>query len=180
MDVAMGSSLTKERAKFAFYTKPYRKELVKLFVKKGMAEKIKLEKLADITKTDYMIGVEGGYFYGKNYQQLIQNADFRTHISEVIDIEQNVTMLLKGHLDGFLVDPITMKAFTEKYSLQGEFEVHDVEVYQADIHIMLSKKSCNEKTLIKFNQAIDTLNASGKLTEILNKWTLIQKLAVAK
>jgi len=174
MDIAMGSSLTTRRKEFSYFTKPYRKESVKLFVKKGMAEKIHLPSLADLSASDYIIGVEGGYFYGKNYQELMRTEDFQAHISEVVDIEENVTMLLEGHLDGFLVDPITLKAFTDKYSMQGEFEAHDVEIYQAGIHIMLSKKSCSKDLLVDFNHAIESLTKTGKLAEIIAKWTLIQ------
>ena len=174
MDIAMGSSYTKEREKYAYFSKPYRKETVKLFVKKGMADKIFLKSLADLSATNYMIGVEGGYYYGKEYQRLISNPEFKNHINEVLDIEQNVTMILKGHLDGFLVDPITMKAFTDKYSMQDEFETHEVEIYQADIHIMLSRKSCTKEMLNKINAAIDELKENGELQTIIDNWTKLQ------
>jgi len=174
IDVAMGASLTKERERFAYFTEPYRLELVKLYVKKGHSEKIKLSTLSELPTSNYMIGVESGYYYGNNYQKLINNSDFQAHISEAIDLEQNVELLLKGHIDGLLVDPITMKAFVDKYRLHNEFEQHSVPIYQDGIHIMLSKKSIDTTMLNKFNAAINTLKNNGKLSEIINSWTNLQ------
>lgn len=174
MDVAMGSSFTEERDKFAYFSIPYRQEVVKLFVKKGSVDKIKLNSLSELTTSNFMIGVEGGYYYGQKYQELIQDIKFQARISEVVDLEENVTMLMKGYIDGFLVDPITMKAFTEKYRLHDEFETHPIEIYQSDIHIMLSKASCTPNIKEKIDQTISKLKANGTLDKIINRWTHIQ------
>jgi polar amino acid transport system substrate-binding protein len=175
MDMAMGSSHTPEREKTAYFSLPYRLEKVNLFVKKGTTEKIKLKTLSDLSNSDYMIGVEGGYFYGEEYKQLITTKEFYTHINDVIDLEQNVALLLKGHIDGFLVDPVTMKSFSEKYLLEGEFEVHPLKIYQDNIHIMLSRKSCSPETLVRINKAITKLNENDVITKIINRWTANHK-----
>jgi len=174
IDVAMGASFSNEREGFAHFTEPYRLELVKLYVKKGHAKKMKLTSLGELTSTNFMLGVESGYYYGKNYQSLIKSTEFRAQINESLDLEQNIELLLKGHIDGFLVDPITMKVFVEKYRLEDEFEVHSVPIYQDSIHIMLSKKTLNISDLNEFNGAIKTLKDNGKLTKIINSWTKLQ------
>ena len=175
VDIAMGASRTEDRENYAYFTKPYRLETVKLFVKNGQAQNIKLNTLADLSNSPYLIGVEGGYYYGKEYQELIKRSDFKANISEVIDIEQNVTLLLEGNLDGFLVDPITMKAFVKKYNMQGLFEQHAVEIYSADIYIMLSKESSDESLVKKINQSIKTLKDNGTLQAINRSWSQLQK-----
>jgi polar amino acid transport system substrate-binding protein len=171
MDMAMGASHTPEREKTAYFSKPYREEKVNLFVRKGNIDKIKLKTLSDLSNSDYMIGVEDGYFYGEEYKQLITTKEFYTHINDVIDLEQNVALLLKGHIDGLLVDPITMKAFSKKYLLEGEFEAHPLKIYQDNIHIMLSRKSCTPETLNAINKAISKLKKNGVITKIINSWT---------
>jgi len=174
MDVAMGASYTDERASYAYFSEPYRLELVKLYVKKGFANKIQLPSLTALSTSNYMIGVESGYYYGKEYQELIKTSAFQTHITEVIDIEENVDLLLKGHLDGFLVDPVTMKAFVDKYKLQDEFEPHAVTIYQDNIHVILSKESMSKSDLIKINNAIKQLKTNGVLTAINARWSQLQ------
>ncbi|WP_448565227.1 substrate-binding periplasmic protein [Thalassotalea ganghwensis] len=180
MDVAMGASYTKEREEYAYFSLPYRVETVNLFVRKGNSENIKLEKLSDLLATDYMIGVEGGYYYGKAYQELIKRGAFRSHITEVLDLEQNIDLLMRGHLDGILVDPFTMQAFVKKYKMFDEFEKHSLEIYADDIQIMISKKSKFENLLPKINQAITELKSSGKLKQIIDNWDNIIKSENAK
>ena len=171
VDIAFGASYTKEREEAAYYSVPYRKELVNLFVRKGSLQSIKLNNLKDLIDSKYMIGVENGYFYGKEYEELKTEPGFLAHINSVLDIEQNVKMLMKGHIDGFLADPRSMKSFVKKYQFEDEFEIHPMPIYQGDIYIMLSKKSCNASDLNKINQAITKLQKNSELPTIIQQWT---------
>ena len=170
MDVAMGASLSEERLRYAIFSEAYRQETVNLFVRNGQANSIKLGVLSDLTNSNYMIGIESGYYYGDEYQELMKTVEFQEHIIEVVDIEENVTLLLAGHIDGFLVDPATIKAFTNKYKMTGEFEKHALSIYQSDIHIIFSKKSVKLDVVTAVNQAISDLKKSGELDKIINKW----------
>jgi polar amino acid transport system substrate-binding protein len=170
MDLAMGASWSKNREEFAYFSAPYRTETVKLFVKKGNAKNIHLRHLSDLQGSKYILGVESGYYYGEDYEKLFNTVGFQGNISEVIDLEQNVTLLMKGHLDGFLVDPNTMQSFVKKYQMENEFEQHSLHIYGADIFIMLSKKTLNADTLNKINRAIVTLTDNGELKRINNRW----------
>jgi polar amino acid transport system substrate-binding protein len=174
VDLAMGASLTIQRQEFAYFSAPYRVETVGLYVRKGMANKIKLSALKDLIKSPYLIGVEGGYFYGNEYQKLLSQPKFQTHISEVLDIEQNASLLLKGHIDGFLVDPVTLNAFVQKYNMQGEFERHPLAIYSTNIHLMVSKKTNAPDLINKLNNAISALQKNGQLDSIIQHWTNAQ------
>ncbi len=176
MDMAMGASWSKEREEYAYFSHPYRKETVKLFVKKGNAKNIQLQTLSDLVGSPYMVGVESGYYYGEDYQELIKTAGFQANLSEVIDLEQNVTLLMKGHLDGFLVDPNTMQSFVKKYQMKNEFEQHSLNIYSADIFIMLSKQSSDTGTLDKINRAIITLTDNGDLKKISRSWEALRRV----
>lgn len=174
VDIAFGASYTKERAETAYFSIPYRKELVNLFVKKGTSKNIKLKQLSDIINSKYLIGVENGYFYGNEYEALKTIPGFISRINSVIDIEQNVKMLMKGHIDGFLADPMSMQSFVKKYKLEGEFEIHPLPIYQGDIFIMLSKATMSHADLVNVNNAISSLQTSGELTQIINRWSILQ------
>jgi polar amino acid transport system substrate-binding protein len=175
MDLAMGASWSTEREEFAYFSKPYRQETVKLFVKKGNANNMHLKTLSDLVGSQYIVGVESGYYYGQTYQELLKSAGFQANINEVIDLEQNVTLLMEGYLDGFLVDPNTMQSFIKKYQMYDEFEQHPVEIYSADIFIMLSKQSSDIEILNKINKAIVTLTDNGELRGISRHWEISQK-----
>lgn len=163
VDMAMGAYWSEERCKFAYYSRPYRKGLIKLFVKAGQAKNIKLNQLEDLANSPYRLGIERDYFYGKTFEKLRENLIFDSHITEVIDMEDNVALLVSGEVDGFFAEPITVEAFLKKYKMTGDFEMHPVEIYSADVHIMLSKKSTSLGLLNRVNDAILTLQQQGKL-----------------
>lgn len=175
MDVAMGSSFTSKREEFAFFSLPYRKEQVNLFVRNQDLKEIKLSSLSEIIGSRFMIGIESGYYYGEEFQSLIQNPKFQDHISEVIDLEENIKLLINGHLDGILVDPVTMAAFVKKYRLEGQFSKHSLPIYQADIHLMFSKKTFTPQLVERINKSIIALKTEGEIEKIINNWTLIHK-----
>ena len=76
----------------------------------------------------------------------------------------------KGDLDGFLVDPNTMQSFIKKYRMEDEFEQHPIQIYSADVFIMLSKESSDIGILDKINLAIKTLTDRGELKKISTRW----------
>ena len=168
IDIALGSSFTKDRAQYAYFTIPYRYETVKLFIPKN--KELNLNKLEDLSKSTYLIGVETGYYYGERFDKLYKIPEFNKHINDVLDIEQNISMLLKGRIDGLLADPNTVAAFSKKYKISGELKSISLPIYRAEIHIMLSKKSLNKATLLKINTAIKALKKEGVLAEIFTKW----------
>ena len=170
VDLAMGASKTKEREAYAYFTEPYRQETVHLFVKKGQSKHIKLTKLDDVIGSEYILGVESGYYYGSDYERLIKQPAFKQNIIEAIDLEQNVELFLKGHLDGLLVDPYTMHAFIRKYQLYDKFESHPLPIYSADIVIMVSKKSSNQAVVDKLNNAIRRLKEQDFFESLSSNW----------
>lgn len=170
VDLAMGASKTAERAEYAYFTEPYRQETVNLFVKKGHSDSIKMNSLKDLINSDYILGVESGYYYGEEYAKLINQYDFKENIIEAIDLEQNVSLFLKGHLDGLLVDPNTMHAFIKKYQLLDQFEAHPLPIYSDDIVIMVSKKSVDKSVVEKLNNAINLLKAEGFFATLSSQW----------
>ncbi len=168
IDIAFGASYTKERESYAYFTQAYRKEIVKLFIRKN--NHITLQKLSNLIDSPYIIGIEKGYYYGEEFAQLMLDPSFKKHIKIVLNIEENIDLLLKNKIDGLLADPNTIKAFVKKYRIDNELTEHSLPIYQTDIHIMLSKKTLDTKTLQQFDQAITTLKLNGAVDAIFAKW----------
>ena len=166
MDIAMGAYWSKERAKYAHFSAPYRHETVRLFFKTGTTKKIPLDSLAYLADSSYLIGVNSGAYYGSEYEELIKHTNFQRIFREGIELQQNVSLFLDDKLDGILVDPVAMQAFIEKYDMHNVFEQHPLKVYSANVHMMLSKKSLDKSILNKINQAILTLKKEGIIQKI--------------
>ena len=167
-DVAMGSSKTTERQSYAYFTQPYRLEEIKLFVLSEKVQTMQVQSLADVINNQYIVGVERGYFYGEEYNNLSTRDDFKNHFNEVTDLSQNIKMLLKGNIDGLLADPIAMNTYSDFFNLQGKFTQLPLYIYQTEIHFMLSKSSMSPIDLAQFNKVITALKDSGELNKIIN------------
>jgi len=167
VNIAMGSSRSREREEYAYFTDAYRVEEVRLFVIKGKENEIELNTLTDVIGSNYIVGIERGYFYGDEFKTLSEHPTFKSHFNEVTDLSQNIQMLLKGHIDGLLADPVAMNTYIEMFNLQGKFSQHSLYIYQADIYFMLSKNSMSLEDVTQFNHAIAALKKSGKIKKII-------------
>ena len=82
LDLATGASWTKERAKYAHFTKPYRNEQAAIFVNKSDFMKYEHLSLKELADTDLTIGAVIGEFYGNDIESLLlQIAVSYTHLT---------------------------------------------------------------------------------------------------
>jgi len=167
LDVGLGVSKTPERETFAKFSIPYRQERVNLFMLKGHSDKYPLASLSSLTKTNLKIGTEQGYYYGDEFDQLSEDPDFSTRFHEVEDVEENVSLLLKGKLHGLLADPHTMKSIVDRLNLNGKIEQHPLLIYSSDIHFMFSKESVSDNTIKTINMVISDMKRSGQAQQLL-------------
>lgn len=156
--------------RYGILSQAIRAEVVTLVVRKDRAISTSLQSLADLTQSHYVIGVESSYFTSEQYQALMKTLEFQENIIEVADIEENVTLLLKGHIDGFLVEPAKIKAFAKQYLISNKFEQRVLDVFQSDRSLRLSKKAVKPIGSKVLNQAINDLKKAGELDDIINKW----------
>jgi len=171
VDLAMGTSPNEKRKKYSKFTLPYRFEQVALFVRKNTHHQMPFSHLADIIGSKFMIGAEDGYYYGEEFESLGSLDDFNAHISQSINLEQNMALLMKGKIDGVLADDIAMYAFAKKYQLLSDIERHPMTIHKSEIHFMVSSKSKQRDIVKKFNVAIAKLAASGEIDKLIRKWT---------
>jgi len=170
VDLTVGASFSEERDKYAYFSIPYREEIVHLIIKRGMNRLFQLNSLTDLFNGKYIIGIEDGYYYGSEFEALRHNARFRSRMNEVIDLNQNVNMLLKSRIDGFLAEPEPLKHFLDQHGLYNQFEVHPFIINRNDVALMLSRKSVSRAQVDAINQAIKALISNGELKKIVDKW----------
>ena len=170
MDMAGAASKTKEREEFAFFTNPYRKETIVLFVQKGQSHKYKFKTLEQLTKSNFKLGVANGYYYGEKYAELIKNPIFKGKVQTVNKDELNIRKLMKNRIDGFLMEPVAATAMLKKLSLLDKAEILPVPIYSDNIFAIFSKASTSTEVVKKFNKSLKELKANGKYDQIVGKY----------
>ncbi|NNG00174.1 MAG: amino acid ABC transporter substrate-binding protein [Desulfobacteraceae bacterium] len=170
LDAGLGASKTPEREQWAYFSDPYRTESVVLFVKKGSSANYAFQNLRDIIGADFKLGVARGYYYGETYDELATNVEFQKNIEEVKVNENLYKMLIKDRIDGFLADPVSGTAGLKTLGFFTQVEIHPMQVYSDNIHIMFSKKRVTPEYVRKFNQSLAEIKVNGVYNIILNKY----------
>lgn len=170
LDAGLGASVTEERQQWAYFSEPYRKESVVLFLLKDIKQIYQFVRLEDITDSDITLGMTRGYYYGGLFEKLSKDPKFISRFEEVKINELNYEKLKMGRIDGFLSDPVAGTAGLKKLGLLDKVEIHPMHIYSDNIHVMFSKKSVPEEYIQKFNQSLLKLKTSGEHTKIISKY----------
>ncbi|WP_155306018.1 substrate-binding periplasmic protein [Desulfosarcina widdelii] len=170
VQVAAGISYTAKRAKFLFYSRPYRLETVRLYVRRGETGAMQLTSLADLIESPFVIGVQASYYYGPLYESLKGKARFLEHIEEIEAGDANFRKLILKRIDGVLSDTYVAAATLRSLGDTQKVEIHPMTIYSDRIYFVFSKKSVDPKIVEAFNRAIEKETLAGTLQEIIDKW----------
>ncbi len=173
-DIAFGATYTKERAKFAYFSLPYRFEDNSLFTTKNSDKKLKFndskEFLFEVRNKDYRLGVTEGYVYAnESINNFIKDPKNHDIIFFSPDDLGNIDALLKGKIDGFLADRIAGAALIIDKNLGNNIDEQRLNI-KIPVHMMFSKKTISIETVEKFNNAIMEFIASDEYKAVVKKY----------
>jgi polar amino acid transport system substrate-binding protein len=173
-DIAFGVTYNAERAKYAHFSLPYRFEDNSLFTLKKHHKKLDFknakELIESLRKNNYKLGVTEGYVYA--------NAELNDFINDPANIDiiiismndlDNLKLLTRGHIDGFLADRISGSALVVNNKLESKIEEQRLG-FKIPVHIMFSKKTINQDLVDKFDGAIKAFVTSDEYKVIIKKY----------
>lgn len=171
VDVTSSASWTTERDAWAWYSAPYRRPEVALFVRKGESRNHRLRSLADVPEAGFRLGLIEGYFFGKEVASFMADPAFAALTESAADYTVNLTKLLHGRIDGFLVDDVhVLRAEAQALGVLDAVERHPVEIEGVDLHYMFSRKSVSRDLVDAFDQALARMRAKGRLERIFQEF----------
>lgn len=176
LDMMMGASYTKEREKYAFFTRSYRDEEIKLFTKVDTLPQINIEKWQDIFSQKLKLLVPTYGWYGEDYLQSKVELQSQGLLVISQDAAQSVRMLAYERGDILIGDSISLP-YIANQSEGLTLEPLPLLVDSNKIHFMLSKQIKNAGLLQEINNAISTLSNHGALAKVVSKW---QNISVAQ
>ncbi len=171
IDLATSASWKEDRAKYAYFTFPYRAEYVALYIRKGESDKHPIKNIEDLLTVDFKLGVGLGDSFGVRTDEILKKMGKRVQrVSNTEDM--NRKKLLKKRIDGYLgwlpSDPIELK----QKGFDNKIEQHPMTLINTgDIYIMLSKKNNSYKTLEALNTGIVKIKADGTYYKIMKKYS---------
>lgn len=171
VDVTSSASRTVERDEWAWYSAPYRRPEVALFVRKGESRNHLLNSLADIPRVGFRVGLIEGYFLGEEVASVMADPAFAALTESAADYEVNLTKLLHGRIDGFLVDDVhVLRAEAQALGVLDAVERHSLQIEGVNLHYMFSRKSVSRDIVDAFDQALARMRAEGRLDRIFQEF----------
>ncbi|MCP4349009.1 MAG: amino acid ABC transporter substrate-binding protein [Desulfobacterales bacterium] len=158
IDVAMSGSLTEERKKYVYYTKPYRKETFVLYILKEDAAKYgKIKTWKNISELNLTLGVTRGYYYGEAYDNLMKtDKNFVKLCKETGHDNINYKLIMHGRINGFIGESAVTAMELRKKNLTDKI-VAITELHSGEIFGMFSKKSTSPEIIESFNRSMSEL-----------------------
>jgi len=171
IDLAPDASKTEEREKYAYFSDPYRSEIVALYVKKGDSNKYSINSLSDLVGKKFNIGILRGSYYGEEFNSLMKNAGFSKWVKSVNKTKQNFKMLEKNRIHGFLGFPPADDLLIKNEGFENKIERHPMPfISTGDVHLMFSRKSTSRKIVDEFDTSLKDLKKKGIFQNIIKKY----------
>lgn len=171
LDVSTSTSLTPERAVWAWFSEPYRQTDMAIYVRKGESDRYRLERLEQIPAQGFRLGIIVGYFYGEDIDRLLADPSFAPWVDGATDYRTNIVKLINGRIDGYLVEDVTvMAAELEALGLGDQVERYPLPVPGEKLHFMFGKSSVDESIVDKVNAALATMRDDGQLQAIIDRY----------
>ena len=174
LDILPGALRTHEREAFAHFSQPTNNSPNVLFMHRSAAGKYHFQQLSDLIDSDFRLGAQIDVNYGADYQALLQNPAFKSHLVLINSRRGAWKMIQAGRLDGLIADEITglleLELELEQMSLSDEIQRSDLIISGELAAFALSKQSLPPDFAQKFDQSISSMKADGTYQRIMETY----------
>lgn len=171
VDVATSVRKSTERETYGWFSEPYRKTEIALYVRRGESQNYHLPQLAAIGKVDFRLGIVDGYYYGSAFAELMKDPLFAQHIEKVLDYASTLRMLIYGRLDGVLAEDVSVLIHQAKtLGLYEQIEAYPLTIPGDQFYLLFSKKSVDPALVADVNATLARMKADGRLQQLLDKY----------
>ncbi len=157
IDMQINAAYTKDRAKFAYFSTPYRAEFMMLYSTQKYYEKCQTMSLEELIRDGFKLAVQHGIVYGKELTNIQQDPELNQKLYYVNSGVQHLKLLRDKNLDGVVDDPAVV-AYRSSVNASGDtLKACPITISQDSLSFMLSRKTQKESFLKRLNKAIETV-----------------------
>jgi polar amino acid transport system substrate-binding protein len=183
LDFAVGASDEVSRREWAWFTVPYRDEIVVMVFRSGGAQayasKSGREALEAVFASGGFVAVERGYFYGVNVEDLLERARQQGLLLVVDHETEGLELVLKGAAEAFLGDRMAVVGAAERLDSLENIELLPQTVSQDGVGLMLSKKKVTPEQVEALNEALGAMRESGEIARLQRHFLIPHVLHLA-
>jgi len=166
LDILTGALRKPERERYAWFSRPINRSPNVLFVHKNAAALYSINKLADLSGTNFRLGTQIGVTYGAEFDALSQNPEFAARLTPLSLRKSAWKMMELGRLDGIIADEVTALTELQQLGLSKDIAKSSVVVSAEPSMIAMSRKSVTEDFVKGFDRTLGGMLSDGKYREI--------------
>lgn len=171
IDMQFNASEVKERHAYAWYSLPYRREIISLFARKGEAQRFPVKRLSDLAGHGWPVLVPYHGFYGQALEDALPQMRQHKLAYPYVGINQGVEMLYHKRADLLLGDYYSLR-YAAKQAGLPEPDILPVPVNDNAVHLIFSKRTVTQADVATINAAIRKVEAEGVLRRIVERYAL--------
>ena len=165
VDILPSSSFNQERAKIAIFTKPYRRERMRLFTHLPNEP---IKSLDTLFKQAMSFVINPGAFYGAEFDHHFRKDTNKELFALVKSIRQRMSLVDLKRVEYLVEDEMAALYYFSTY--QGNnIKLHPYVVNDNAIHFMLNKERFSKQDIVNINEAI--ANLEKDISAIIKRYT---------
>lgn len=167
VDIIPTLSYKKERETYMDFSMPYRETTKFVFIAKTDSQ-ASLRKMEDLER--YTIGVVKGFNYPAEFAQ-----NTRIVKDESLSVEIMLSKLVKGQVDGAIINEFTLGEYITKHNLKGKVKLLDYAILDntSDSRMTFAKKNNLYQIKALFEEGFEEIKRDGTLEKIYQRYTRI-------
>ena len=154
IDVMAFASRTPERDAFAYFSRPYRMEEVRLIMRADDQRRTTIWNFEDVIEQKLRIGHEIDTYRGDDFAAFIARPEATPLIAFMTDNNKSLRMLAAGRLDAVIDDRTVAWGAASAMGISDRLEVAPMRIHDAPVYLMFSKRSVSRATVDRIDQFI--------------------------
>ncbi|NVJ97040.1 MAG: transporter substrate-binding domain-containing protein [Alphaproteobacteria bacterium] len=177
VDASLGASRLAEREQYAWFSRPYRRETMVMFMRKPDLGSDNIMSLADVVTGEHRIGVLLGSWYGDEFSALYKaDPALRKKVLQTPEYEVLFHWLLKDRVDVVFNDLFNGVHILKTMDAMDQIGIHPTALNDDYIHFILSKLTVSEATVDAINESIAAFQRTEDYAKILHKYVPPEQL----
>ncbi len=171
IDVATGATRSHERERYAYFSVPYRRAEMAIYVRRGETGRFHIPSLHAIAGSDFRLGTIGSNEYGAPFSGLALDPAFAERLRPAADYKAALRRLVDGRVDGFLTEDVgVMVAEARALGIEAEVERYPLSLPGQEIRLMFSRASVDPAIVAAFDASLTRMKADGRIQAILDEF----------
>jgi len=173
-DVAGGAFITPERARYAYFSAPYRSEDIVLISRRSEQSAVAMLH-PEIFKQSFLdsklrLGVVSGYYYGEQIDHFLKDSSQIDRWTPVSTDLENLQNLVDGKVDLVPIDRLVGGTLIWEESLNRELIMGNDYIFSGPIVAIFSRISSSPELVSAFDRAIQKLKDDGRFNQIVRDY----------